>query len=359
MRNWRRLLAGALAAVLVLGVAFSLLGGRVNKTIEQHPEIAAHLETDLFRERALEYVYVTGNVPTLSQLMDDPAAPRTHGAMTLLPGVKIVNATGLGGEPPEEVGAFYPIPFSTFNNYSWLGTFYLDFGLIGCLLLPLLFGALFTYVARRAGRAPTFLGAWMLSLALYVVAFSPLLNKLSTTLTWQYALLGPVLSPILMRGDPFSRYRGWLRDHRRAILAAAAGTIVLLVPVATLATDDDGAAETGAAIEARLERRRRSRGGDPHDPIRIPENVALASRLRVADPGMRYQGLYEFLALPNSTRRDQRPHEDEGRRLAAGDARSTGTVRGMHVVLRGPWRGRYPLGEETTNLLDNGDLSRR
>ena len=79
---------------------------------------------------------------------------------------------GLWGQPPETVGAFYPIPFQTFNNYSWLGTFYTDFGLLGCLLLPFLFAYVSSAAQMRAVRRRTLLSAWTASLLLYCVAFT-------------------------------------------------------------------------------------------------------------------------------------------------------------------------------------------
>ena len=355
VRDWRRLIAGAVVGALVLATAFAILGGRVGKTIENHPEVGALVESDLIRPRALEYVYVTANIPALDKLMQDPIAPKTYGAMTLLPGVKLVNATGLGGYPPEEVGAFYPIPFFTFNNYSWLGTFYMDFGLVGCLVLPLLFGGLFTVVARRVGTRPTLLGAWTLSLVLYVVAFSPLLNKLSTTLTWQYLLIGPFLAPFLRAQTGLSP-RNWLpaQRHRKPILAVTAVTLLVLSPASTLATDNLPAPATGRDLEARLDEAA-SRIEVIASRRAKPTPDPLASRLHVADPALRFVGMADYTEIPSET-------ATVGVFVGTYDdawlwGRSVdGDVRGMHIVFRGPARGRYPVEEGSRNLLTDGDL---
>lgn len=354
VRSWRRLAVVGTFAFVVLATVFAVLGGRVGKTIEFHPEIESVLTAEVARGQALEYVYVTGNIPTLSRLMQDPIAPRTHGAMTLLPGVKLLHAaTGLGNEPPEEVGAFYPIPFDTFNNYSWLGSFFLDFGLAGCLLLPALFGALATLVARLAASRQTVLSAWTLSLTLYVVAFTPLLNKLSTTLTWQYLLVGPVVATLL-------RERGrvhlpeWARSRKRLLAAGAAAAIGLLGLATTVATSNPPPASGGAELEARLSRAA-ARAATVTRSTRSLTSLALASRLHVADPGMRYEGLADYRSVPDSTAaigvfvggRDD---------LWLWGKAVDGTLRGAHVVLRGPRSGTYLLDGPSRSLLVNGDL---
>jgi oligosaccharide repeat unit polymerase len=356
VRDWRRLTAGLAITALVLGTAFSLLGGRVGKTIDNHPEISSVLETDLIRARALEYVYITANIPALDKLMEDPVAPRTDGAMTLLPGVKIVNALGIGDEPPEEVGAFYPIPFSTFNNYSWLGSFYLDFGLLGCLLLPALVGALAALVARRVAQPPTLLGSWTLSLALYVIAFTPLLNKLSTTLTWQYLLLGPFVAMFVREGgfreaSRLARSRRVLRIGAAVVAAASA----VLLALGALATSNEPAAADGDELAQRLEAAADRIDVIYADDPRIHPPDAIASRLHIADPGMRYQGVADYRDVPDTASAiGLQIHGTHDAWMWGKSA--NGEQRGMHVILRGPWKGHYPLDGASPNLLINGDL---
>ncbi len=356
VRSFRRLGLVALGAVVVLASAFAFIGGRVDKTLEFHPEIEAAIEADVVRGQALEYVYVAANIPALSQLMDDPIAPRTYGQMTLLPMVKLTHAvTGIGGEPPEEVGAFYPVPFETFNNYSWLGSFYLDFGLAGCLVLPFLWGAVAAACSRLVQRRVTVLGAWTLSLVLYVIAFTPLLNKLSTTLTWQYLLVGPLIVPLLAPGGRY-RLPEWLRIgrlRRRALGAAIAAGLLVLVTTAA-ATDNPAPPTTSAELDERL-RVAAERASRAIREGRVPAPPALASRLHVADPGLRYEPRFDFRIFPTS--RDAisvftRGPDDLWLWGRLGD----GVIRGAHVIMRGPERGIHIVPERSPNLLANGDL---
>ena len=356
--GWRRLLTISGAAAVTLVIAFVAIGARVDKTIDTHPEISRALTTESFRAVALPYVYLTGNVPTLSRLMEDPTSPQTHGKMTLLPGVKVLHAAGIGGEPPEEVGAFYPIPFETFNNYSWLGSFYLDFGVIGCLVLPFLFGAVAAGATRIATRRRTLLAAWTLSLVLYVVAFSPLLNKLSTTLTWQFFLLGPILMPFLRQDSRVARVLGdRIRSlgsprARRALLVAA-----LLVVGGTTAVVATRGNDQRAATQVEVIRRMHDAAGRSRQIFAstgLPSSQALASQLRVADPGTRFVALASFSDLPTEARTIGvfAARNDVWLWTRGGEGRPVG----VHIIMTGAARGTYSQGDEPANLVTNGDL---
>lgn len=302
VRDVRRLLV-SLAVSAAVGVAiFTTLGAHVSKTINNHPEIRAQLMTRTLDSLALPFVYLTANVPTLSQLMKDPIRPHTHGEMTLLPLVKVAHAVGIGGTPPFEVGAFYPVPFETFNNYSWLGTFYLDFGLAGCLVLPAIVAYLLTRITLAALRRGRLVMIWMASLSLYVVGFSPLLNKLSTTLTWEYALVGPV-AVLLIRAAPSPR--DWLPDQRRRAAALArpvqvgtgVGIVCITVGLVVLAANRAPVVRSSAALDRELHTAfarallTRRRGV-------FPSSEALASRLEVNDPSFLFAAFYSPTALP-------------------------------------------------------------
>lgn len=300
-----------LGAVTVVGcaVAFGMLGARVDKSIESHPEIAASLTSTTLDQLVLPYVYVTGNPPTLSGLMDDPIRPHTGGRLTILPAVKVLHGLGLAGQPPEVVGAFYSIPFETFNNYSWLGTLYLDFGWVGVLLVPLFFGYVCTAVFVRARRRLTMLGCWTASLLLYCIAFTPMLPKFSDTLTWQYLLLGPVVVRLIRPGPSFAelRRRAWLRvrSHPRSSLTAAlAGVAVGAAGVASVsaATTPAGLPPTREAFVDKLQRSARLGERTRRDDGTFPSPGALASRLHARDPAVTYVALEAMDILPADPR---------------------------------------------------------
>src|SRR5205807_8512339 len=168
VRTSARFLPVLAVALIGFVVIFTVLGNRISNTIAAHPEVKAQLSTQTLSSLALPYVYHTSEPPILSKLIADANRPHTYGRMTLLPLDKLLHAAHLTGTPPEEVGAFYSIPFETFNTYSWIGAFYLDFGLGGALLLPALMGFAFTLLVLSGLRRRRLLQLWLAFLALSV-----------------------------------------------------------------------------------------------------------------------------------------------------------------------------------------------
>ena len=147
----------------------------------------------------IPYLYLTGNIPAFGQLTQDGLAPVSYGQMSVLPLVKAAHAAGVPGTAPIATGVFYPIPFESFSNYSWLGTFWLDFRAIGVLLLAGLTGLLASYARCRLAQAPSVASIWAASLLMYVIVVSPFANAWTATLVWQYLLLTPVVALALDR----------------------------------------------------------------------------------------------------------------------------------------------------------------
>ena len=190
----RRVIAILAAAILAAGLVVTIVGNRYGGSIEGHPEIAEHLTTRAVDPFVIPYLYLTANIPTYGQLTIDRIAPVNGGGMTLLPLRKAFDLLGAPGTPPVGNGVFYPIPFESFSNYSWLGSYWLDFRMLGVLLLPALVVGLAAFVHRRARRNSTLSSLWITSLLLYVIVFSPFANALSATLTWQFLLLTPAIA---------------------------------------------------------------------------------------------------------------------------------------------------------------------
>lgn len=292
----RRVLAIAGLVVLILAGGFVALGARRDTTIDSQPEIASALTTRSLDVLALPYVYSTANIPTFEGLTQDPIRPTFYGQMTLLPLAKIAHRLHLAPSPPPEVGAFYPVPFESFNNFSWLGTFYLDFGWAGVVFGPALFGAAAAWAMSRAMRRRTLLWVWTASLLLYVVAFAPLLNKLSTTLTWQHLLLGLVIAPLISHPPPgrtdvarlLTETRASARRHRRALALIAVAAVAVLAGWSLLGTpgqraevvaDRKGLASNFKGLDAQIL--------ETLNAGKAPEAGPLVSRLRVANPDLR------------------------------------------------------------------------
>ncbi|MCB0858367.1 MAG: oligosaccharide repeat unit polymerase [Gammaproteobacteria bacterium] len=301
----RRLALGTAVAAASLVVIFSFLGNRVGKTVESHPEIASVLNTRSFDSVALPYVYATAHVPAFAGLVDDPIRPETNGELTFNSAIKVLHALGFWGEPAEMVGAFYPIPFETFNNYSWLGVFYTDFGWFGVLFLPFLFAFISTTIVIRAIRRRTLLSVWTGSLLLYCVALSFDVYKFFDTLVSEYLLVGLVIAP-LIRSDlgPSEvirrlRQTARLRPKLAGFLAGAAALVVGLSLWGVLTADAPERLpesrqdlikklRTVAALAERTQRK---------DGFPTPE--ALASQLHVNDPATKFVGRHDALDLPD------------------------------------------------------------
>ena len=285
--SWRRVALVLGVGLAGAAVALTAIGNRYGGSVEDHPEVAAHLTTPALEAVAIPYLYLTANLPTFGALTQDGLAPRTAGQMTVLPAVKAAARAGLIDTAPVETGVFYPIPFETFSNYSWLGSFWLDFRVPGVLLLPLLVGFAATTARLRLVARPTFLGLWTAAILLYVVVYSPLANVLSTSLTWEYMLLGPVMAVVL---DPTMSRRALARLRASPKLAGAAGTAALAVAAGLLlvATSSTRAPRTivgATALRDALAKARYVYGREGRYPIPL----GLATRLGVNRPDVPFR----------------------------------------------------------------------
>lgn len=300
----KRLMVGSVIGVVVLLVVFATLGGRVGKTVDGQPAVASNLTTRAVDPIVLPYLYATGNVPAFAGLVDDPLRPETKGQLTLLSAVKLLHGFNLWGQPPETVGAFYSIPFQTFNNFSWLGIFYSDFGVFGVLLLPFLFAFITSAVVMRAIRRRTLLSVWTSSLLLYCVVFTFDGYKFFDTLVSEYLLLGLVVIPFIRKDlgprEVIRRLRAGARDRPLLAVSIVAITAVLLsIPIAGLSLGEsaNGLDRSKSALTRTLESAASLSDVTLEDAV-YPNSEALASRLHVNDPAIRYVGTTTADAAP-------------------------------------------------------------
>lgn len=281
--SWRRAGMGLAAAIVVAALVLTAVGNRYGGSLADHPELATHVAPGLERV-AIPYLYLTANIPTFGQLSADGLAPRTDGQMAVLPAVKAAARAGVIDTAPVETGVFYPIPFEAFSNYSWLGTFWLDFRALGVLLMPLLVGFLATAARLRLVAKPTFLSLWIAAILLYAVVYSPLSYVLSTSLTWQYLLLGPVLAALLQPGTA-RRWAAALLARRRLTLATCA--IVAAAGAAALfAVSSRTPARTEALTTAQLDDAVQKARYVYERTGRYPISLGLSTRLAVNRPGV-------------------------------------------------------------------------
>lgn len=298
-----RLVTGVAVGAVFLVIIFSFLGGRVGKTVDGQPQIAETLTTRSIDPLVLPYVYATANIPAFGGLVDDPIRPETYGQLTFSSVTKLLHGFGLWGQPAEMVGAFYAIPFQTFNNYSWLGIFYSDFGVLGTLLLPLLFAYITTAFVLRAIRRRTLLSIWVASLLLYCVSFTFDGYKFFDTLVSEYLLAGLIIIPVI-RSDlgprkiiELVRSKVAERPKLAVVLSLAAVGLASVALIAFMNRSEEGLPKEGAAlVDALSEAADLSRETLENDEYPLPE--ALASRLHVHDPEIRYVGLAAATVIP-------------------------------------------------------------
>jgi oligosaccharide repeat unit polymerase len=291
--SWRRAAIGLAAAIVVAAAGLTAVGNRYGSSLADHPELASYV-TSGFTSVAIPYLYVTANIPTFGQLTQDDLAPRTDGQMAVLPAVKAAARAGLIDHAPVETGVFYPIPFEAFSNYSWLGSFWLDFRVIGILLMPFLVGYLAASARLRLVAKSTFLTLWTAALLLYVIVYSPLSNVLSTSLTWQYLLLGPVLAAVLQPGTT-KRWSSALTARRSLSLAAFAGAAAVsagMLFVISVRSPTRREPLTVTQLNEAVEKARHvyERTG------RYPVSLGLSTRLAVNRPGMLFRPQQTYTA---------------------------------------------------------------
>ncbi len=215
---------------------------------------------------------------------------------------------------PVGTGVFYPIPFEDFSNYSWLGTFWLDFRLPGTILLSALVMAGCCLLWLRLQAKPTLLLLWLTSLVLYVVVFSPFANALSNALTWQLLLLGPFVTALLDKGQArrFDLIGTGSSVGDSCASGAVACGVVLCGAVAVAAVS--GVGRGGARARGRcrtggvqVERllglsMAKIESVYPHAQV-VPGIESLATRLQVNDPALDFHAQNAFTRTSAGTAR--------------------------------------------------------
>jgi oligosaccharide repeat unit polymerase len=148
-------LGGGLLCILVY---FLAVGGFYRRLVT--PTSASFRYSTVDRDSQLglrlldPYVYVTGSFPTFQAAMND-VDHLSWGTQTFYPLARLLYAVDVIERRPEASDFtfyFVPIPF---NTYTWLYSFYYDFGICGVLLLPGLIGWLETRLYVHMKGVPT------------------------------------------------------------------------------------------------------------------------------------------------------------------------------------------------------------
>jgi oligosaccharide repeat unit polymerase len=306
IRSPRRVAVLALSATVAAAGFFLIIGHNKGATIHNYPVLKQELTTQRFDQFAFPYLYLTANFPVFSKLTQDPIAPRTYGSLTFWPAAKLSNVALRRTHYPPKFGAFYDIPFDLYNSATWLGPFYLDFGVPGSLLFPALFGLATTWLLILARQRRTLPPVWLAALGLMIIAFSPLKSAFSDASTWEFIIMAPVVG-FFTAGRPRTESNQPDSTHRKSLIRRHPVLFVLLLlvlgGVAAAAvglrywSSPAHTDESSGAVSERL-----SLAGEKLVRIYDQEGAStphvLATRLSVSDPSENYIGYYSYPAVP-------------------------------------------------------------
>lgn len=148
-------LAGGLLCILVY---FLAVGGFYRRLVTPSSASFQYSSVDSDSQLGIRlldpYIYVTGSFPTFQAAVND-VDRLTWGTQTFYPLARLFYAVDIIERRPEASDFtfyFVPIPF---NTYTWLYSFYCDFGIGGVLLLPGFIGWLETRFYVRMKETPT------------------------------------------------------------------------------------------------------------------------------------------------------------------------------------------------------------
>ena len=183
--------------VVALAFYFTLAGELLGKKSEYFVDAAGgFFGPAVLKPFGAFYIYLAGNVPAFQAFITEYSDVRTHGLFQILPLAKLLEAAGvLTARLPSEVGAFLNIP-QGFNTYTYLNVFYMDWGIVGTVFGPFLFGLLGNWFFLRAcarGKVWHIIGCALIA---YASLTSIGTNVLISTPVWEIGLALGVLAMV-------------------------------------------------------------------------------------------------------------------------------------------------------------------
>jgi len=173
------------------------MGNWLGKSYENFDFAGEH--KGISRYLVLPYLYLEGSIPALQRLIEEQPE-RHYGMNTFLPIVKIYS-TIKGSTPPSEIEESVDIPYS-FNTFTYLSPGIRDFGLLGTVFMPLIYGfvAMYIFVRMWTGDAGMF-SIYLCSLVSSIVVFSFKGNHTISFATWMFILSGYVFYFLVERSS--------------------------------------------------------------------------------------------------------------------------------------------------------------
>lgn len=171
-RRWGR--ARGFLPVLLIGLVIFLMFS-VNNTLVSKSSVWAGYRPNVPPMVMSIYWYVTGPYAAFDHYLSEGIS-YTFGGHTFRIFAKWLVVSGLVDQKylSSSIGEFIRFRFSpsALNTYTWLRSFYTDFGLLGVTLLPFALGLMSTIFSRLARYRPTPTNLMVLSLFLNTIFFS-------------------------------------------------------------------------------------------------------------------------------------------------------------------------------------------
>ncbi len=200
LRVWEPVLIGTV--LVVVAVYFVAAGELLGKTYDYIIGLAGFYGPEAFRPLTGIYIYITANIPAFQAYMYFNELHHTYGLFQIIPAAKLLSRLQLISVAlPSEVGEFVPVPFP-FNTFTYLNVFYKDWGVIGAITGPFLFGLLGNWLYLRAcasGRVWHIIGAMLVA---HACVLSISTNDLIRTPQWEYVIGLIVLAVISRKRSP-------------------------------------------------------------------------------------------------------------------------------------------------------------
>jgi|GEM_PF-3794209 len=153
------------------------------------------------------YLYATGSFPALQEAIGD-VHHFDWGEHTFYPVARVFYGAGLLEKLPDWTRfEFYSVPIP-FNTYTYLFTFYQDFGIPGMILCPFALGWLETRLYLTLKTRPSIFALGAMAAFMVVNVFSVFVTLTSTIMLWYYLLMMFVISELCRRRKTVAHH-GW------------------------------------------------------------------------------------------------------------------------------------------------------
>ena len=192
MYGWRinkltpKMLFGTTFVLILSLTTFVIMGFWLGKSIENQTSFRDYGTYGNFL--VLPYVYLEGGIPAFQAHLEE-GETKKFGRNSFLPLVKLYKF--LKNEPaPSEIEEFVDIPFP-FNTSTYLLPAFQDFGLLGVVVMPFIygFGAMLCFSYMWYCEQNLFM-IFLSSLITSVIVFSFGSNKMVSFATWMFVLVG-------------------------------------------------------------------------------------------------------------------------------------------------------------------------